>query len=130
MLSCMLTGDVNEAINLYKSALQIIKDSNSMALDDPMMEKMRIDLAELLHVTGRFTFTTLSGWITLCSYCFVISSGELSNLGLWRGQVEGLIGPMVVRALWCLSFNRYFIVLNLVFLIMNMGLVPSWYLFE
>lgn len=46
-------GDVNEAINLYKSALQIIKDSNSMALDDPMMEKMRIDLAELLHVTGR-----------------------------------------------------------------------------
>lgn len=46
-------GDVNEAINLYKSALQIIKDSNSMALDDSMMEKMRIDLAELLHVTGR-----------------------------------------------------------------------------
>lgn len=72
MLSCVFTGDVNEAINLYKSALQIIKDSNSMALDDPMMEKMRIDLAELLHVTGRFTFTTLSGRITSCYYYFVI----------------------------------------------------------
>ncbi|XP_051126446.1 uncharacterized protein LOC127248238 isoform X2 [Andrographis paniculata] len=46
-------GDVNEAIDLYKSALQILKDSKGVAFDDKDMEKMRIDLAELLHVAGR-----------------------------------------------------------------------------
>ncbi|KAA3454876.1 nephrocystin-3 isoform X2 [Gossypium australe] len=47
------TGNANEAIDLYKKALQIIKDSSYMPLDDSMMENMRIDLAELLHVVGR-----------------------------------------------------------------------------
>ncbi|KAL0317986.1 UNVERIFIED_CONTAM: hypothetical protein Sangu_2212900 [Sesamum angustifolium] len=46
-------GEVNEAIDLYKRAIQILKDSEHMALDDKVMEKMRIDLAELLHVVGR-----------------------------------------------------------------------------
>ncbi|XVF12692.1 hypothetical protein REPUB_Repub08aG0141000 [Reevesia pubescens] len=46
-------GNANEAIDLYKKALQSIKDSSYMALDDSMMENMRIDLAELLHVVGR-----------------------------------------------------------------------------
>lgn len=30
-----------------------MKDSNYMAMDDSSMEKIRIDLAELLHVVGR-----------------------------------------------------------------------------
>ncbi|KAL8049427.1 hypothetical protein ABFX02_06G020100 [Erythranthe guttata] len=46
-------GQVNEAIDLYKSAIQILKDSKHMELDDGILEKMRIDLAELLHVVGR-----------------------------------------------------------------------------
>ncbi|XP_017607998.1 uncharacterized protein LOC108454160 isoform X2 [Gossypium arboreum] len=46
-------GNANEAIDLYKKALQIIKDSSYMLLDDSMMENMRIDLAELLHAVGR-----------------------------------------------------------------------------
>ncbi|XP_015865808.1 uncharacterized protein LOC107403435 isoform X2 [Ziziphus jujuba] len=46
-------GNANEAIHLYRKALQVIKDSNYVALDDSTMEKMRIDLAELLHVVGR-----------------------------------------------------------------------------
>ncbi|KAF3432799.1 hypothetical protein FNV43_RR23901 [Rhamnella rubrinervis] len=46
-------GNANEAIQLYRNALQVIKDSNYMALDDSTMEKMRVDLAELLHVVGR-----------------------------------------------------------------------------
>ncbi|XP_022159305.1 uncharacterized protein LOC111025733 isoform X2 [Momordica charantia] len=46
-------GEAEEAVILYRRALQIIKDSNYMALDDSVMEKMRIDLAELLHVVGR-----------------------------------------------------------------------------
>ncbi|CAI9775075.1 unnamed protein product [Fraxinus pennsylvanica] len=46
-------GDVNEAIDLYKRALQILEDSKYMELDDIAMEQMRIDLAELLHATGR-----------------------------------------------------------------------------
>ncbi|GMI96299.1 White to green 1 [Hibiscus trionum] len=46
-------GNADEAIDLYKKALQIIKDSSYMPLDDSMMENMRIDLAELLHVVGR-----------------------------------------------------------------------------
>ncbi|XP_004309126.1 PREDICTED: nephrocystin-3 [Fragaria vesca subsp. vesca] len=46
-------GKANEAIDLYKSALKVIKDSNYMASDDSIVEKMRIDLAELLHAVGR-----------------------------------------------------------------------------
>ncbi|KAK9293216.1 hypothetical protein L1049_021205 [Liquidambar formosana] len=46
-------GNADEAVYLYKSALQVIKDSKYIALDDTIMEKMRIDLAELLHVVGR-----------------------------------------------------------------------------
>ncbi|XP_022763678.1 nephrocystin-3 isoform X2 [Durio zibethinus] len=46
-------GNANEAIDLYKKALQIIKDSSYMPSDDSMMENMRIDLAELLHIVGR-----------------------------------------------------------------------------
>lgn len=44
---------MDEAIQLYRNALRIIEDSKYMALDDNMMEKMRIDLAELLHAVGR-----------------------------------------------------------------------------
>lgn len=46
---------MDEAIHLYKSALQILKESNYMSLDDSIMEKMRVDLAELLHAAGRYT---------------------------------------------------------------------------
>ncbi|XP_054820986.1 protein KINESIN LIGHT CHAIN-RELATED 2 isoform X1 [Prosopis cineraria] len=46
-------GKVDDAIHLYKSALQIIKESNYMSPDDSIMEKMRVDLAELLHTVGR-----------------------------------------------------------------------------
>ncbi|KAL6127255.1 hypothetical protein ACLB2K_075296 [Fragaria x ananassa] len=46
-------GKANEAIDLYKNALKVIKDSNYMASDDSIVEKMRIDLAELLHAVGR-----------------------------------------------------------------------------
>ncbi|XP_038685660.1 nephrocystin-3 isoform X2 [Tripterygium wilfordii] len=46
-------GKADEAIVLYQRAIQVIMDSNYMALDDSAMEKMRIDLAELLHAVGR-----------------------------------------------------------------------------
>ncbi|OMO87928.1 hypothetical protein CCACVL1_08658 [Corchorus capsularis] len=46
-------GNANEAIDLYKKALQIIKGSSYMPIDDRIMENMRIDLAELLHAVGR-----------------------------------------------------------------------------
>ncbi|GAY57200.1 hypothetical protein CUMW_177590 [Citrus unshiu] len=46
-------GNAEEAIELYKKALRVIKDSNYMSLDDSIMENMRIDLAELLHIVGR-----------------------------------------------------------------------------
>lgn len=44
---------MEEAICLYKTGLQIIKDSKYVEIDDEVLEKLRIDLAELLHVTGR-----------------------------------------------------------------------------
>lgn len=47
------TGDVNEAIDLYKEALRRLKVSDYIAIDDQIMEKMRVDLAELLHAVGR-----------------------------------------------------------------------------
>ncbi|KAJ0981366.1 hypothetical protein J5N97_009621 [Dioscorea zingiberensis] len=46
-------GSLDEAICLYKNGLQVIKDTNYMDLDDNILEHMRIDLAELLHLTGR-----------------------------------------------------------------------------
>ncbi|KFK26905.1 hypothetical protein AALP_AA8G308800 [Arabis alpina] len=46
-------GDADEAVDLYKNALRIIKDSNYMAIDNAILENMRIDLAELLHFVGR-----------------------------------------------------------------------------
>lgn len=52
ILRCF-AGDVNEAIDLYKEALRRLKVSDYIAIDDPIMEKMRVDLAELLHAVGR-----------------------------------------------------------------------------
>ncbi|CAO2838599.1 unnamed protein product [Amaranthus hypochondriacus] len=46
-------GNADEAIHLYRKALQVVKDSRYMAFDDDVMEKMRLDLAELLHIVGR-----------------------------------------------------------------------------
>ncbi|XP_062120075.1 uncharacterized protein LOC133834472 [Humulus lupulus] len=46
-------GKADEAIHLYRNALQLVKDSNYLAMDDSTVEKIRIDLAELLHVVGR-----------------------------------------------------------------------------
>uniref|UniRef100_A0A5B6YP78 Putative nephrocystin-3 isoform X1 n=1 Tax=Davidia involucrata TaxID=16924 RepID=A0A5B6YP78_DAVIN len=46
-------GNADEAIHLYRNALQVFEDSKSMASDDSIIEKTRIDLAELLHEVGR-----------------------------------------------------------------------------
>lgn len=53
----LFIGEADEAVTLYRRALEIIKDSNDMAVDDSTTEKMRIDLAELLHVLGRYCHT-------------------------------------------------------------------------
>lgn len=47
------TGSVQEAIHIHRRGLQVVRDSEFMNLDDDVLEKMMIDLAELLHVTGR-----------------------------------------------------------------------------
>lgn len=44
---------MDEAIRLYRKALQVIENSNNMSMDDSIREKIRTDLAELLHVVGR-----------------------------------------------------------------------------
>ncbi|KAI3987958.1 hypothetical protein MKX01_021072 [Papaver californicum] len=46
-------GAIDEAIRLYRNGIKVINDSKLLALDDELVEKMRIDLAELLHVAGR-----------------------------------------------------------------------------
>lgn len=46
-------GEINEAINLYKTGFQVINESKYLNSDDDLLEKMRVDLAELLHSTGR-----------------------------------------------------------------------------
>ncbi|CAN6444491.1 unnamed protein product [Victoria cruziana] len=45
-------GDVKEAIRLYKKGLRIIKETEFLSTDDSMLERMMVDLAELLHVAG------------------------------------------------------------------------------
>ncbi|PWA51438.1 tetratricopeptide repeat (TPR)-like superfamily protein [Artemisia annua] len=46
-------GDAEAAIKLYRNALHVLENLESMNLDDGILEKTRIDLAELLHVVGR-----------------------------------------------------------------------------
>ncbi|KAL1333420.1 hypothetical protein HN51_062251 [Arachis hypogaea] len=46
-------GKSDEAIHLYERALHVMNDSNYLLPDDSIMEKMRVDLAELLHAVGR-----------------------------------------------------------------------------
>ncbi|WOL12434.1 hypothetical protein Cni_G21201 [Canna indica] len=46
-------GKVTEAISMYKNGLQLIKDNKYIAVDDNLLEEMKTDLAELLHVAGR-----------------------------------------------------------------------------
>ncbi|XP_015960427.1 uncharacterized protein LOC107484337 isoform X1 [Arachis duranensis] len=46
-------GKPDEAIHLYERALHVMNDSNYLSPDDSIMEKMRVDLAELLHAVGR-----------------------------------------------------------------------------
>ncbi|KAL9312860.1 hypothetical protein ACSQ67_018312 [Phaseolus vulgaris] len=46
-------GKSDEAIQLFKRAIQVMKDSNYLSPDDSIMEKMRVDLSELLHAAGR-----------------------------------------------------------------------------
>ncbi|WJX34260.1 hypothetical protein P8452_22388 [Trifolium repens] len=51
-VKCAL-GKSDEAIDLIKRALKVMTDSNYMSPDNSIMEKMRVDLAELLHTSGR-----------------------------------------------------------------------------
>ncbi|CAN0922611.1 nphp3 [Linum grandiflorum] len=47
------SGKAEEAIGLYRSALQIMKYGTHVTFDAGVVEKMKVDLAELLHVVGR-----------------------------------------------------------------------------
>ncbi|XP_059075896.1 uncharacterized protein LOC131060356 isoform X2 [Cryptomeria japonica] len=46
-------GEVKDAVALYKKGLYIMENSGKFSLDDSVLETIRIDLAELLHVLGR-----------------------------------------------------------------------------
>ncbi|XP_078429120.1 tetratricopeptide repeat (TPR)-like superfamily protein isoform X2 [Wolffia australiana] len=48
-------GNIEEAVRLYKKGLEVISDSKFMSIDDDVLEKMKIDLADLLHTAGRET---------------------------------------------------------------------------
>ena len=68
------TGNADEAIHMYRKALQVVKDSRYMAFDDDVMEKMRLDLAELLHIVGRYcwAFNSRNYLLKLnCMHCFM-----------------------------------------------------------
>ncbi|GAA0152328.1 hypothetical protein LIER_37467 [Lithospermum erythrorhizon] len=67
-------GDVDEAIVLYKKALKIVEDSKFLAVDDNTMEKMRIDLAELLHVVGSSIGFRVDESRALLEQCLLISN--------------------------------------------------------
>lgn len=50
----LITGDAEGAIDLYTNALRVMELSENMNLDDIVLEKTRVELAELLHVVGRY----------------------------------------------------------------------------
>ncbi|KAF9602500.1 hypothetical protein IFM89_028514 [Coptis chinensis] len=47
-----IVGSLDEAVELYRKGLQVIKDSKYIAMDDEVMEKIRIELADLYHIAG------------------------------------------------------------------------------
>ncbi|KMZ66141.1 hypothetical protein ZOSMA_2G01530 [Zostera marina] len=46
-------GNLEEAISMYRKGLDIIKDSKYLHPNDDDLVKMKVDLAELLHIAGR-----------------------------------------------------------------------------
>ncbi|KAF6146013.1 hypothetical protein GIB67_033372 [Kingdonia uniflora] len=46
-------GNLDEAIQLYRKGLLAVNNSKYLDIEDEVLEKIRIDLAELLHVAGR-----------------------------------------------------------------------------
>lgn len=63
------TGEMEEAVQLCRNGIQVLKGS-SMRLDDNKLEKMRIDLAELLHAVGRYLFD-MWGFIYMSIYIYI-----------------------------------------------------------
>lgn len=49
-------GNVDDAILLYQNALLLLKDSKNVSSNNGIIEKVMIDLAELLHSVGRYLF--------------------------------------------------------------------------
>ncbi|KAF9602308.1 hypothetical protein IFM89_026425, partial [Coptis chinensis] len=46
-------GSLDEAVELHRKGLQVIKDSKYIAMDDEVVEKIRIELADLYYIAGR-----------------------------------------------------------------------------
>lgn len=52
-MSLYLTGAVDESVSLYQKGLQIMEGCSKFTSDDPAIETVRTDLAELLNLVER-----------------------------------------------------------------------------
>ncbi|BBN15536.1 hypothetical protein MPTK1_6g20350 [Marchantia polymorpha subsp. ruderalis] len=48
-------GEIDEAVRMYQQGLQIMEDCPKFSPDDPVIESVRTDMAEILNMTGRDT---------------------------------------------------------------------------
>lgn len=51
--SWYMTGAIDESVSLYKTGLQIMEGCSKFTSDDPAIETVRTDLAELLNLVER-----------------------------------------------------------------------------
>jgi len=51
---CACSGEVDNSVSLYREGLQIMEGCTKFVEDDPSLETVRTDLAELLNVLERY----------------------------------------------------------------------------
>lgn len=64
-------GEVSEAVALYRKGLQIMDGCGEFLDDDPTMETVRTDLAELLNMLEKWVYE-IEGWVVTCAQALAI----------------------------------------------------------
>jgi tetratricopeptide (TPR) repeat protein len=84
--SLLPAGAVDESVSMYRIGLQIMEGCSTFRDDDPTLETVRTDLAELLNLLERFVIPKPSGRLifgyffsmrtSILQYCSVASSSD------------------------------------------------------
>lgn len=94
--SLLLAGAVDESVSMYRMGLQVMEGCSTFRDDDPTLETVRTDLAELLNLLERFvipkSWVLTDVWVFLsvrtCTDSAVVSSsGFFSNIKIFNLRI-------------------------------------------